>query len=769
QVIGFGAPHGELVRFLDGRPAWISQAIPGQTLQAVLTNLPQQLDHLDPISATSMILMAMLINPEDGKPANYIMEPLPHQPDLYRLASPDNDQGLVPAFVKPKPKEGLLSKKPEIVVQVKTVLYCLDLMNQPIPHKTRQAFLKQDPLTLMREWIGSMQILSKQYQCLYPDSGEVRKIFKSKECFIGLPFQKDMISHLYSKWERLQDYLAQDIPTLTPMQLLSKLEPRLANRYREAFERFPQANQTLDRFVWVDGPFYRQKGNSSWSTLTPSGSILTSQNIPLQESILDSIRQDKSLGPLQALQELNSLIKQKGQSGLSLEHLKSDYAREQFLKDFDFAPHPLSKQRQLLNQLIPYGAGLNHLSLKNCLALTDTILQTNFLQGQLVHLDLRGCSNITHGFLSHLAQTNPGLEELNLSGVIQLRYMAQSELFGYSSLVFNQLLYLNLNNCRALETIDIEASELNHLWVEGSNTLKHLKMQKTNKVKLLKIQAPLLRTASFQEAAIKDEGLHQLLAQVSNPVILELINCPNIGKDVQTVFVALFQQIKSPKLNLSSKKIGDVGAQALAPALQHNIILRELILMQNQIGAAGAQALAQALEHNTTLKGLSLSCNQIGDAGAQALAYTLQYNATLTKLILRKNKIGATGVQALADALKYNKTLTKLYLNINQISDERAQALAQALQHNTTLRNLDLNGNKIGDAGAQALAYTLQYNATLTKLILSFNQIGYAGAQALALALQHNATLTTLNLRENEIGEAGKRAFKRVTTCKVTY
>ncbi|MBW8308916.1 MAG: hypothetical protein K0M45_04680, partial [Candidatus Paracaedibacteraceae bacterium] len=252
QVIGFGAPHGELFRFPDGQPAWISQEIPGQTLEWVFKNNPQQLNQLDPVSTAKLILMAMLVNPEDGKPANYIVEPLPDNPKLYRLASPDNDQGLVTAFVKETPKEGKLLRKREIIVQVKTVLYCLDLMNQPIPQQTRQAFLKHDPLDLMKEWIGSMQAQSKQYECLYDDPTNVWRIFQQKECFLGVPFQKDMISHLYSKWERLQDYLAQDTPELTPLELLNKLEPRLANRYRRAFAQFGVVGPFVSKFTLCD-------------------------------------------------------------------------------------------------------------------------------------------------------------------------------------------------------------------------------------------------------------------------------------------------------------------------------------------------------------------------------------------------------------------------------------------------------------------------------------------------------------------------------------
>ncbi|MBW8308180.1 MAG: hypothetical protein K0M45_00815 [Candidatus Paracaedibacteraceae bacterium] len=806
QVIGFGAPHGELFRLPDGRPVWICQAIHGQTLQEALTNNSQQLNHLDPISTTKLILMAMLINPEDGKPANYIMEPLPDNPTLYRLASPDNDQGLVPAFVKTKPRAASLLRSQEVVVQVKTVLYCLDLMNQPIPQETRQTFLKQDPLTLMKEWMGSMQEQMKGYGSLYPNSQEMWKLFQEKECFLGLPFQKGMISHLYSKWSRLQDYLAQDNLKLTPLELLSKLEPRLANRYREAFQ---QKDTTWDRFVWVDGPFYQQKGNS-WSTLTPSGSILGSQNIPLQETILESIHQGKSLGPIQALQELNTLIEQKGQSGLSLDRLESDYAREQFLKDFDFASHPLSTQRQLLNQLIPHAAGLNHISLKNCIALTDSILQKSFLHGQIVHLDLRGCP-ITHEFLPLLANTNPGLEELNLSGATGLRWVAEAGYMNYYPIVFNQLTYLNLNDCSALEAIDMEAPKLKQLWANWTTKLSHLK-----------IQGPALQSLSCQTAVISDQVLYQLLPQTPTLTHLDITNCAhisNIAKKVCAVFqndptltevdllrhnigaaetkalakgiqhnttlnilslsynqtgteglkdiaLALKDNTSLTSVTFWSDQINEEGPKALALALEHNTTLTDLYFWGNQIDTLGAKDLALALKDNTTLTTLDLRNNLIHDEGAKALALALKDNTALNSLTLCNSQISDEGAKVLAQALQYNTTLTSLDLSYNKIGEAGAQALAQALQYNTTLTWLILRVNEIGDAGAQALAPALQHNTTLTTLNLSWNLIGEAGAQALVPALQHNATLTTLDLSGNGIGDAGKQAFKQITTCK---
>jgi hypothetical protein len=70
-----------------------------------MSHAPDRLKNLDEQSLSDMILMAMLINPEDGKSDNYIVEPLPTNPEKYRLVCVDNDQAFVPAYVQIKLKD----------------------------------------------------------------------------------------------------------------------------------------------------------------------------------------------------------------------------------------------------------------------------------------------------------------------------------------------------------------------------------------------------------------------------------------------------------------------------------------------------------------------------------------------------------------------------------------------------------------------------------------------------------------------------------------
>lgn len=402
SVIGFGAPYGELFRFPDRTPVWISQGIRGETLQRVLIHGSARLDRLDPVSVTQMILMAMLVNPEDGKHDNYIVEPVPDNSGLYRLSCPDNDHAFVPAFVKSKPAPGSVFTKP--VVQVKTILYCLDLMNRPVPQATRDLFLKVDPLAVMKDWLHVLDRRNQRYAALYETAREASALLKDHACYTGIPFQKGMIEHLYNKWVRLQDLLGQDT-AITPMRILNTLEPRLANRYRQAFASSVKKT-LLERFSQVDGAFYQQKG-ATFTTLTASGSILTSQNIPAEESTLEAVRNGTSLGPRQAIKELEFIAEEKRKSGLSVGQGITDVQRETFLKQFSFEGRNISEQRSILDQLAPHWKKLRYITLKKSSVVTNSILDRIIRLKGLVSLDVSGCREVTHAILPLLSRYAP--------------------------------------------------------------------------------------------------------------------------------------------------------------------------------------------------------------------------------------------------------------------------------------------------------------------------------------------------------------------------
>ncbi len=148
----FGTPRFEVVKFHHGGQtscALLSEHVMGSTLKKVIQEKPQRLAELDFISFARTLLRVLLINPEDDKDDDYLLEMQPNgQLHLKRI---DNDR----AFFEPFTAEGnyFFSKA---TLQVKSVVYCLEQMRQNWPCEPMiQSLLEEwrqiQPLTLMQD------------------------------------------------------------------------------------------------------------------------------------------------------------------------------------------------------------------------------------------------------------------------------------------------------------------------------------------------------------------------------------------------------------------------------------------------------------------------------------------------------------------------------------------------------------------------------------------------------------------------------------------
>jgi Ran GTPase-activating protein (RanGAP) involved in mRNA processing and transport len=123
-------------------------------------------------------------------------------------------------------------------------------------------------------------------------------------------------------------------------------------------------------------------------------------------------------------------------------------------------------------------------------------------------------------------------------------------------------------------------------------------------------------------------------------------------------------------LDLTKNLIGEVGGLAIASALVGNCCLTELMLSQNPIGDETAKALALAIVGNedSAVRRLNLSQCSLGDVGATALAEALEteggteFGTHINALYLGRNAISDVGAAQLADALEDSINLKELYL-----------------------------------------------------------------------------------------------------------
>lgn len=757
EVTGFeAAPYTELFR-INGQPVIASQGIEGERLDYVLENKPELLEQLDPEAIAKLIIVAMLINPEDGKPANYILD------SLKRIIGTDNDQCFVKAFIQDTLKKNLWGTI-QAVPQVKTILYCLDQMKHPVPASVRTHFINLPFGEIVDKWLRELKRVQDNYHTCFET--EAFNLFKNHGCYLGVPFQKGAIAHVLNKFELIKDCLFQN-PDIPLIGVLEKVEPLLAKRYRMALN--VPGSTVKTRFKMTDQKFY-----AGGTTLSRSGDILRSMNIHVgSQNLLQSIRQGRQLGPHQAFQEFEAIKQEmerqkKYQLGVllgdpeTLSNLHLEQTRQNILEKLDFSDpqFKLSHQTAILEAL--RGKQLRFFAFKNGLALTDSLLGQLTLT-HLIKVNLRGCGNISSSAVEQLAMQALSLEVLNLADISALTNIGYMQAFNNNALFFNKLNVLNASNCSALKLINIDAPNLQYLWVDSSESLESFRLK-----------TPSLLSIKCQQTLIKEEDLYELLVQSPKLTEIDLTNCCNICRDARKVRKIFLNLTNITELDLRKGYTNDAAAQILATSTT----LTSLGLWSCEVGDIGATALAQ----NTTITYLNLNDNsKIGNVGAIALAK----NTTIKTLELGEDgdmsppKIDIVGIRALA----LNTTLTNLYLSGTRVGNSGAKALAQ----NTTIKKLNLNGfiligKYISDSGAIALAQ----NTTLEELSLQINRVGNSGAIAFAknttlkhlklgfnkissqeaIALAQNTTLESLNLHNNLVGNSGAIALAQNTTLK---
>ena len=130
------------------------------------------LHSLHPRYLSEQIILAMLLNPEDGKPDNFQLikildgsENITGDP-CYRLVGIDNDH----AFIQTATLSTDKATVGEVELQMKSVLFCFDQMRQPIDSAVRARILsiklednqQRHEQSFLQQWLESS--ILKQYE-----------------------------------------------------------------------------------------------------------------------------------------------------------------------------------------------------------------------------------------------------------------------------------------------------------------------------------------------------------------------------------------------------------------------------------------------------------------------------------------------------------------------------------------------------------------------------------------------------------------------------
>eukprot|EP00434_Breviolum_minutum_P005351 symbB.v1.2.004719.t1/scaffold273.1/size250767/19 len=167
------------------------------------------------------------------------------------------------------------------------------------------------------------------------------------------------------------------------------------------------------------------------------------------------------------------------------------------------------------------------------------------------------------------------------------------------------------------------------------------------------LQLPLRQLQLLGTSNMDPQELGSALVGNTALEILDLCNC-HLGRAAAAELAnvlrprpASLQPLSLKALHLDRNQLGFEGAVVFSKALQGRPApgcrLQVLTLRENGLGDGGVGAIAEALEHNMVLKELDLSSNEVGDLGAQSMGLLLKKEPRLAALSLKSNQIGDEG------------------------------------------------------------------------------------------------------------------------------
>lgn len=809
-MIGYVAPLSEF-SFIDGIPYLLSQGIDGVNLRTVLEDDPtlktikwkeKKIPLMwDEESLFNLLIMSMILNPEDGRADNYVVEEHPDKPGKFRLIPIDNDQAFVPGIAK--------GEQGQNIVQVKCLPFCFPEMQMPFPQTVKDHFKKLEPFEILTQWLDKLIQhhttfieMGRQDRSLQKKTFWLHPTYVDKKTYYGIPFVQNMLGNLYSRMKTIHKVFnnLDAAVTLTPAQLLEDVDHLLAKKY------MPQKNESVQtRFKRIESTANDIKSSTAFEAFKRS------IEIPHIQDLSKAIQLNKEMGPNKGLTEMLRKAKDLAWKDIepdakAFKTILTSEDRGEFLR-----------QKVKFNVLDTPATALWIETITKTDTTDVTITGSRFLTMQMLKgypsflkklekLNLSGCTSLKgEELIEELANHAHALQFLDLSYTSIQNFSLPSRdkfetdfswLVGRKTIVFQSLRHLFLNGCKNIEVINLNCP-LEQLEVRECLLLERVNLEEDS-LKRLAIEGGMNLSTEWIDRWIKRGNTKVMVdkktANGSYSQILEVIpSYPCFGetslqlhgkKLTKEIIKSLSNILEANKnltdLDLDGAIVGEEEMGVLIKVLKTNTTLSSLKMCdtntKRQRGffhPTCCTALMEVLKGNSSLTKLDISDVHMGSEQAEALAKILQDNTTL-KSLKPGYSVGAEGGKALAGALRKNTTLTHLDMHRREIGYEGGIAFGEALKNNSTLKNLDLSDNRsmiwiknshypytgdgchdrekekaLANAFGKIFGEALKSNTTLTALNLSDNYIGDEGIKALAEGLENNTTLMHFELNDN--------------------
>lgn len=442
-----------------------------------------------------------------GKDDNFILEPM--SGGLFRLISVDNDQSFVPIVARDVKSHSRRR-------QVKSILFCLDHMKDPIPKEVIDRILNFDVKSELYNWINSLSSYNNEVSNKFGKN--IRSVFMKSESFLLSVFTPRMITQLYDRMIKLQTLLKRHCyasttttttsggphhststkyQPLSHMDLLLMLEPGLGTAYNITFK--PNST-TRSRFVEADGSLYDKSSDGHFRSSTTAEKLFQSLNIPFEASTLDLLKRNQMVSPSAALEELRAIISEvdsqifvRAEKLHQLLELKSESHQIDFLQSFDFDSLSNTEQLVWLQVINPLNVDptpgenvfLSELPLANCSMINDVTIK-NIDLSLVTCIDISRSSIMDHG-ISFISKKCPVLKTLDISECKHTSLRTIVRLFT-EAINFPKLSKLIHENCTACKSVNIVGPELRWISVKGCYALE-----------VLSIKSPYILDLNFSE------------------------------------------------------------------------------------------------------------------------------------------------------------------------------------------------------------------------------------------------------------------------------
>ena len=723
-------------------PLLLSENVKGTTvLQAWSNN--EAFNNLDPSHTFLLILSAMLLNPEDGKEDNFILSE-----DQKYLIPIDNDHCFLPGTVQKQGKFWNIIT-PSTTLQIKTLLFCLDEMQKPIPAFVKAHYLALNIDDLMKAWMEKLVDIQERYESLV-DPELLPKLFE-QGTVLRIPFNKSFIENMYWKAHKIQEIFR--IGTdLTPFDLLRALEPYVAKHYQDAFKK---SNSVKERFKTATEELYTKKmQNNDRMSILNTKAMIKIVNVPLEEISYESMLcKNGPVSTFEYIKELcatriNNIVQNKYDileiSGQRGQHIWADLSNQ---------IHKVEKLKQFFRKpreglILKDGDLLINSNLKDYLKMASdqsakirflTLLNSTSLSQNEINLLIKGCPNLEYLNISKSSSLDqiiikkgdwlsltrlearkcPKLQAIIINSPVQvLRVGSSSKLKISMQQVDPDILEISLKPKTVLHFDKPEGFSLQKSASQQKLCLVDALMNKTSfdEYSLKNLQLVIMNKTFFSFGSELEPSLWYNLS-------LKLLKQED-DLNIPEIFKAYYFQLPNfSKVNLSgvlfSQNTQDLLTHLNTP---HWRDLQSLNLSNNNLSLQSFQGLFQDPWPN--LEDLDISCNLLTKKDLFSL-YLESNWPKLKTIFLAGNNI---------DPLQVPE-FTALFLNRLQVTS-------------LNLENIDL-----GDLPIQGKTYTKLDWINIKTLNLSNNNL--SPKQLIEIPFQAWPNLQCLSLAHNKILDIG--------------